>query len=117
MTKHQRQAMADFVTQHTMHTANVEWFYKASHVHNDEYCQKVADSVNALVAAIEAKYDVCQDKGFCCQWEGVSLQSFDQKAVDAAAQELASHLQKFKFVIGVPGTLNARDARAQGNQQ
>lgn len=87
-----------FVQIETIHRASVEWWWSDRKLHDDEYKRKVQDAVDAAVRKAESQFDVRNNIGFCCQWEGIELQSFDLGAVTAAAQMVGAVLARFKDV-------------------
>jgi hypothetical protein len=82
----------------TIHQAEVQWWWTDEARHDSDYGLKVEDSVSAKVKELTEKYDVFDDTRFCCQWEGRRLCGESRENVEAAANELARHLARFKRV-------------------
>lgn len=90
----------EFVSSRTVHTATLLYCWAQDKTHDTDYHLKVQDSVAAKLKQVLAKYDsVSQDTRFCCQWEGLELYGEDRYQVEAAANELARHLMRFKGVV------------------
>lgn len=88
-----------FVSIETIHHAEVAWWWTNEKLHDTDYNIRVADSMDKKVKELEAKYDIRNDTGYCCQWEGRMLYGSDLQQVTKAANELAVHLSKFKGVV------------------
>lgn len=88
-----------FVTITTIYQAEVSWWWIDEKLHDVDYTIKVNDSMNAKVNEIIDKYDVYEDASYCCQWEGKMLVGDNLSNVEAAGNELAAHLKRFKGVI------------------
>lgn len=82
----------------TIHQAEVQWWWTEESRHDSDYKFTVEDSISAKVKELMEKYDVSDDIRFCCQWEGRRLFGENRENVEAAANELARHLARFKGV-------------------
>lgn len=87
-----------FVDTRTVHYGTVSWIYDQAHLHNDTHRFKVEDAIADAVKAAESKYDVQQNTGLCCQWEGVEVQGDNLEKVTAAAHNIAKVLATFDGV-------------------
>lgn len=82
----------------TRHSAELQWWWKDSHVHNSDYRDKVNDAIASAVTKACLDPDLCEDTSYCCQWEGVHITGEDLEKVTAAGNALAKVLDRFKFV-------------------
>ena len=91
-------AVNSFLTVTTVHEADVTWWWLDNTLHDLDYHIRMNDSVDKKVRELTAKYDVEQNTSYCCQWEGVQLLGADKAVVEAAGQELARHVMRFKGI-------------------
>ena len=82
----------------TRHSAELQWWWKDSHVHNSEYHAKVDEAIAATVATACLDPDIYEDTSYCCQWDGVHVYGEDLAKVKAVGIELEKVLNRFKFV-------------------
>lgn len=92
-------AADDFLTVSTVHEAEISWWWSKDKLHDNNYHIQVLDSVDAKVKELERKYDVLNDTSYCCQWEGRLLTGENRAQVEAAGNELARHLARFKGLV------------------
>jgi hypothetical protein len=93
---------AAFISVVTVHQAQVSWWWTAAKLHDTDYHIRVNESVAAKVRELESKYDVQDDTRYCCQGEGHLLMSESREQVEAAANELARYLAKFRGLAPLP---------------
>lgn len=91
-----------FVTSETVHVAQVSYFWTAEKLHDTDYHLGVYDAVRKAVAKAVEKHDVVQNTSHAGQWEGVELFGSSLAAVNAAANDVARVLGRFKGVRPLP---------------
>lgn len=82
----------------TVHEAEIQWHWKDQYLHDMAYTIGVQNKVDAEVRRICDAYEVTDDTGYCCQWEGRQFLSEDRAAVEQAMKELGQYLTRFKGI-------------------
>lgn len=82
----------------TIHEAEIQWWWKDSHVHNTGYHISVNDGSRAELARLCKIFDVVDDTSYCCQWEGLQIVGSNLEQVTKAAKQLASYMLQFKHI-------------------
>ena len=90
----------EFVEVQAVYQADVVWWWAEDKVHDSDYHFSVEAAMAAKLALVLPGYaNVSQDTRFCCQGEGLRLCADNRAQVEAAANELARYLMRFKGVI------------------
>lgn len=82
----------------TIHEAQIQWWWKDSHLHNVDYHISVNDGSRAELARLCKIYDVGDDTSYCCQWEGLQIVGTNLEQVTKASKKLASYMRQFKHI-------------------
>lgn len=82
----------------TIYEAEIQWWWKDSHVHDTTYRVSVNDAARAELNRLCGLYDVFDDTRYTCQWEGLLISGKNLEQVTEAAGHLARYLKRFKHI-------------------
>jgi hypothetical protein len=84
----------------TVYEAEIQWYWTDSHVHDQDYKNKVNDAVDAEIKRVcDESLTLYQDTGYCCQWEGMKLIGEGAEEVRVAGEKVAKVLARYKYLL------------------
>ncbi len=83
----------------TIHEAEIQWWWKDSHLHDVGYHISVNDGSRAELARLCKVHGVEDDTRYACQWEGLLITGTNLEQVTEAAKQLARYLRRFKHIF------------------
>jgi hypothetical protein len=83
-----------------VYEAEIQWYWADSHVHDQDYHNKVNDAVDAEIKRVcDPSPTLYQDTRYCCQWEGIKLIGESLEQVRQAGEQVAKVLGRYKFLL------------------